>query len=291
MELFYQFFSNTAKTLLPGALGEVYSQAAASSSFTNPFLMYAIMGVTAFHLSIIRPSRKEHYRLLATSYQAKSLANFHNVLDYLDANNCVAVLVFSHQTGIQSFLDTFHSTSSEQHFGHFLDSLVSSIGVIRGIHAIIIPWWQTLLATEVGKIMMDTNYRNTSSEGRETHALSKLIEDAELTQGIRETYQECISGLQRHFNQQAHLSDEHLATPHTIFAWWMMAPPDFQRLLRERRPEALVVLAYYAVILHYRQKSWVIGNAGKTLVQGISLHLGSQWDRWLEWPQEQVLNG
>lgn len=48
-------------------------------------------------------------------------------------------------------------------------------------------------------------------------------------------------------------------------------------------------LAYYAVILHKRRNPWVIGDAGKYLLESTICHLGTYWDPWLEWPKSQIL--
>ena len=69
----------------------------------------------------------------------------------------------------------------------------------------------------------------------------------------------------------------------------MTSSHDYLRLLTEQRPEALILLAYYAVILHRRRRSWIIGDAGRLLITAISSHLGRHWQPLLEWPRQQVV--
>lgn len=61
-------------------------------------------------------------------------------------------------------------------------------------------------------------------------------------------------------------------------------------LLRQRRPEALAVLTYYAVLLHYAKDHWLVHDFGKFLIDSISDHLGEFWSDWLDWPRSVLAN-
>lgn len=288
MELFYHFLSETCKTLLPGELAEIYCRSATSCAISHPFLMYTAFAVSAFHLSTLRPGQEAYYKGLATSYQTKAIMTVATVLDHVNADNCLAVLLFSHQVGIHSFCDTFSQASSGSPFSSFAESLVHSIELMRGIYAVISPWWNTLLATQIGRILMDSQISHSSKPGDETLKLREMIDATELTEDARSTYRQSIASLQYQFDELHHISDDHLATPCAVFAWLMQASPELLRLLDERRPESLLVLAYYSVVLHHRRRSWVIGNAGSYLLVSISKHLGRRWQPCLEWPRQEI---
>ena len=287
MELFYHFLSDTCKTFLPGELAEIYCRSTTSCAIAYPFLMHTTLAVSAFHLSILRPSQQAYYKWLAVSYQAKALMNINTILDHVNADNCLAILLFSHQIGIHSFIDVFAHASSEGPFHSFLDRLVHIIGLMRGIYAVISPWWDTLLTTQIGPILMKS--QDSSKPGDETTRLRERIEAAQLTEDNRNTYRQSIIGLQHQFDALHHISEDHLATPSMVFAWLMRASSEFLRLLDERRPEPLVILAYYSVLLHRRRTSWVVSDAGRNLFVSISEHLGRWWEPWMEWPRREIL--
>ena len=73
-----------------------------------------------------------------------------------------------------------------------------------------------------------------------------------------------------------------------IFSWATLAPAKFTGLLAAKRPEALVVLGYYSLLLHYGRKTWQVGNAGAYILGIISNYLGRDWDHWLDYPQKMV---
>lgn len=126
------------------------------------------------------------------------------------------MLLFSHKIGVQSFLETFNQLSSENSFGKFLDSLVNSIGLLRGVHVVSSPWWRHLQTTEIGRILADTHFDHTETPGTETTDLTAFIEKAEIIEEHRSTYKETIVRLQRHFDQLHHVTEDYLATPRYI---------------------------------------------------------------------------
>ncbi|KAK3322793.1 hypothetical protein B0H66DRAFT_620616 [Apodospora peruviana] len=58
-----------------------------------------------------------------------------------------------------------------------------------------------------------------------------------------------------------------------------------QQELAGHGPEALVVLAHYAVLEHRARDCWVVGGAGRFLIEAIGRCLGREWEAWLGWPR------
>ena len=73
-----------------------------------------------------------------------------------------------------------------------------------------------------------------------------------------------------------------------ISGWAIAISSTLVNNLASKRPEALVIFAYYAVILHWHRNMWVIGNGGKVLIGSISNYLGPDWEALLRWPLTEV---
>jgi hypothetical protein len=73
-----------------------------------------------------------------------------------------------------------------------------------------------------------------------------------------------------------------------IFTWAMLASVEFMGLLKERTPEALVLLAYYAWLLHCGREEWQVGDAGVYVMGLVGDHLGEEWEEWLERPRREI---
>ena len=70
--------------------------------------------------------------------------------------------------------------------------------------------------------------------------------------------------------------------------WPITISAEYTELLDERRPEALVVMAYFSILLHGRRSFWAVGNAGRYLLAAVDEYLGERWAEWLAVPKEMV---
>lgn len=74
----------------------------------------------------------------------------------------------------------------------------------------------------------------------------------------------------------------------SITTWPLIIPVEFTDLLAQRRPEALVILAHWAVLLIHHRELWFVGNAARFIIESVKKHLGQYWEPWLEWPRSQL---
>lgn len=76
-------------------------------------------------------------------------------------------------------------------------------------------------------------------------------------------------------------------------AWLSAVPEEFVRLVELRVPEAMLILASYAVFLKRIQYMWWCKGAGEALLDVAKDVLGaggeSKWKEYLRWPIEEVL--
>lgn len=76
--------------------------------------------------------------------------------------------------------------------------------------------------------------------------------------------------------------------PRKITAWPTLLSAEYTELLVQRRPEALIILGYFSVLLHMCRYFWAIGNAGQILLGALEAYLPDQWRSWLEWPRMMI---
>jgi hypothetical protein len=92
--------------------------------------------------------------------------------------------------------------------------------------------------------------------------------------------------LQWAFDLSVRLPSQHV--PHAISGWHVMLPQEFGDVLKDRRPEALVILAYYGVLLHRARRYWICGGNGALMVGAIARQLGAEWAGVMRWPMEVI---
>lgn len=71
-------------------------------------------------------------------------------------------------------------------------------------------------------------------------------------------------------------------------AWLTLVPNEFAELVEERMPQALLVLAHYFVLLKRVDYMWWAKGKAESLLQTIRGVLGDGWDKWLQWPIDEI---
>ncbi|KAL6866324.1 hypothetical protein ACO1O0_002432 [Amphichorda felina] len=69
-----------------------------------------------------------------------------------------------------------------------------------------------------------------------------------------------------------------------IITWFTFVPDKFLDLGRQKRPRALVILAYYAVFLKIGNSIWWLKGIGQRSLRDICRHLGPEWSHLLKIP-------
>lgn len=76
-----------------------------------------------------------------------------------------------------------------------------------------------------------------------------------------------------------------------VLAWFSLIPEEFVRLVEASVPEAMLILASYAVVLKRLEYMWwCIGAAERLLAIALNaLGPEERWEEYLRWPIEKVL--
>ena len=217
--------------------------------------------------------------------QAISLFNASVFRDVVLETNCAAVLLFSSILGHHVLADTLckRDTDGIDKFStHFLHCIELQLGV----YTVATQAWPLLMKTELQSVLTNSaNFTSREPKGSQCADLVARIESAAcLCEEEKKAYQDAIGFLQVGFDA---LVEDELHRYQMLCSWTMLLSPTFKQFLAAKQPEALVVLAYYALLLHHGRSLWQVGDAGVYLFGIIREYLGSQWDDWLKKAQEQ----
>ena len=64
---------------------------------------------------------------------------------------------------------------------------------------------------------------------------------------------------------------------------------NYAQLIKRRVPQALVILAYYCVLLDILDSRWWIHGWSTRVLRDVLGSLDEQWRHWIEWPVQCVL--
>ncbi|KAL2444210.1 hypothetical protein ABEF95_015902 [Exophiala dermatitidis] len=268
-------------------------------ALTTPYLMHQLLASSALHLSRKIPESQNRYRAYATGLQTRALALFnesHPVLEVTRAN-CAPIFLFSSLVGLHAICETLHYQRDGAGAGagleEFVDRLVHGLSVYRGVLAVVEQSSHLLRDTELGpglersRILLQTVG---STGGGECDSLRSMI-DATDSYVSRTAYRDAVAHLQRVFEvQQRCVADGGAggADMPLLFTWPVLVSSEYLALLRHRQPEALVILAHYAVLLHRGRRFWLLGDGGQFLIESVCATLGPEWQKWLEFPKSAL---
>lgn len=71
---------------------------------------------------------------------------------------------------------------------------------------------------------------------------------------------------------------------HLIMAWLYLVESEFLAAAQAKQPIALIIVAYYAALLHQLNHCWLMYDWGLHLMDGVSKHLPAEYKHWLDWP-------
>ncbi|KAL3442963.1 hypothetical protein BJX65DRAFT_320994 [Aspergillus insuetus] len=258
-------------------------------SLGSPYLMYASLAFSARHLAYLHPERSPEFMHQAVTLQNRALALFKVDKLQVDKSNCVAILLFSAVVGHHLLADTLMERSQDGLSG-FLECYVHCARTHRGLHTIMMTAQPLLMKTELEPVLSRSiSFTSQDPKGMQCQTLRDwIIRAYSTTEGEREACLCAIKYLQLGFDALSPSSEDHSMRYQMLFLWSVLVPPEFISKLAAKQPFALVVLAYYALLLHHGRHMWQVGEAGEYLFGLIEGYLGSPFVDWLEYPRTGI---
>lgn len=262
-------------------------------AFSEPSLLHQLHAFSALHLAFQNPSHRQRYLVRAYQHQDKAFEKITSVLDSeLTQDNCHGVYAASIFLIICAFATL---PCSEIHNPRFnpIDSLGEIFTLMSGMAAILMASDKELRTGPLKDIFSEP-----SNHG---HSVSRLQEVSNQLMRAKEKLSDPLGDLydsnSLHAVDAASALIEAIAdgskntssTPaelRIVFVWPLWLTLSYLELLQRRHPSALVILAYYGVVLfHAEQTSWFLQQWAGSLLLGIREQLqGTPYYEMLEWP-------
>ncbi|KAK7458379.1 hypothetical protein CaCOL14_006812 [Colletotrichum acutatum] len=256
-----------------------------------PYLMDQVLAFTAAYKSTvtINEETKALYLTQATGLQTRAIGHLDFSGFQVNEDNVMALFCFSLLLGQQTLFEAFAAATS---IPTVLDKLVQCLTLHHGIRGIV--------AEAMGKFhghMQKVLPHNPAYSmengtqvlrGNECDSLLQRLTENEMNEQTRDVYIDVVKILQYLFDSVRSEESRRLIV---IQEWPVRVSQEYIRLLQQRRPEALVLLSYYAVLLHWAKDYWAVGGSGEFLIKATSDHLGTYWKEWLEWPNDMLKQG
>ena len=287
-DLFCHFFTQTSQTFqTESESGLLGISIVRQYLHLAPYLLHEILAIAALHLSLLEAARQDHYRNYASGLQTQALSLFNNAATTTNESHQVPSLIFSSLIGVHVLCDTLRYR--EDDLNVFLDRFTAFFRLHQGVRILASGSWAALRRHNDLKTWLHTLERvaEVANAGTECEQLREMVGSADIGPQSQEAYRLAIKHLQWAFDVDR-CAQTRPESKQMLFAWTILVPSGYIDLLMQRRPEALVVLAFYGVILHRYSDLWVVGDGGAFLIRSITTSLGSYWERWLAWPNAMI---
>jgi hypothetical protein len=252
--------------------------------------------VAALHRYVEDRSRTDLANI-ATYHRALALKDVQPTLSDVNTSDSssIPLFAFAGLTAIYAFgelnITLEHEGGEHDHIGH----LIACFRLSRGIGTIVKVREQEIQdswASEMINMSADTELENLRSTGLKfAHAdtLFEMINTHSRAPDDVVAYTDaavrCLEYIQLLMWQA---DQENPRIYHLIMTWPHEISPRCYELLELRDPVALVLLAYYAVLISMRKRLWWLARWPELLLKQIGSVLGAEWDPWLEWPRSML---
>jgi hypothetical protein len=178
----------------------------------------------------------------------------------------------------------------------FFEKIIQSIKLLQGVRSIVDGWWDFLVTSDIKDILKEAVTPNLEwsdeviirFEAFGVHILQSAGLDQTQTTVCDEAIKELITIYKSAFGKGSECSTQDQAAAKHATRWLINIPPAYTELLVQRKPEAMLILAHFAIILHKLRAGWTVGDAGQQLILAIEAHLEAPWYEVLSWPKSFI---
>ncbi|PQE26004.1 hypothetical protein CJF30_00000720 [Rutstroemia sp. NJR-2017a BBW] len=307
MELLHFWTMHTATEFIEFPTGqELLRTNVVELAFEYPFLMHEILALAALQLSQARPHKAVRYSQASSTHLAIALHLFQSEISHLTPANCHAVFIFISTVFVFAWTGQEQNIPSHLFFGpektlpsHDINfPQFQWVRLQRGTHNILKSQWATLSAGPFSPIFnpwakvsapeyippldpIDDLYLSSLSMAWSSTSSSTLP----ISQ--RRLLDHSLAMLRRAFGLWS--THKELAPLGVVMDWLVMIPDEVEGMFAEKVKEALLLVAYYCVLLHKMSHiQWMRGK-GIALLKSTLDALGPGWQKWTGWPIEVVL--
>ncbi|KAJ5654405.1 hypothetical protein N7490_001408 [Penicillium lividum] len=290
MELLHHYSTSTCYTISPlPVLQTVWRIRVPQFGFSFPFVLHGILALSALHLAYLRPERHAHYVTQAEFHHSQALQMVSAIIPNMNKENASAIYLFSSITCIISCA----KPRVTHEFWMIGDRDIEWLSLFRGTRSIIAAAEDTIKTGVLSPIFKNGSSRSRARNARPTSNLTYLND---LRQLLRDNvpnteelncYFDAIHDMSKSFASLEEDGYENCQTA-DVFIWLLQISDEYLYLLRQRKPEALVIFSYFCVITHYLEWAWWMQGLSHHIIRSIYHCLDEEHRCWLQWPVEQL---
>ncbi|KAL6707023.1 hypothetical protein ACN47E_004973 [Coniothyrium glycines] len=272
--------------------------------FKHNYVMHGILSLAALHIAYLHPMDRRLHMPTAAQHHALALGGFRKDMESIGPHNADALFASASLMFFYAFL-TFgklYNVDNENDSVAIRTSRVLGttwIPLVRGIKAVLDPTYEYVKNGPLQGTLTLSGWEEMDPDKQGCPDDPYLLRIRTTWQGDNnaQTYDETLHVLRKAVAWLAYFQglpkeaqaewgyNRDWSAP---FVWLSIAPEKYFVLQRQRQPLALLLFAYFGVLLQRLDGLWWLDSCGKSIVQAVDECLGSYWQSWMDWPLRVV---
>ncbi|KAK3673757.1 hypothetical protein LTR78_006310 [Recurvomyces mirabilis] len=268
---------------------QIWQEELPKVAFTADYCMHAVLGFSALHKAHTEPELAPALRTSAVDHLDKALVRYRENGGITTAENASAKFAFTWLVVLFAYAIPLSVPP--------IDAMVELFHLVKGVDTILAESWfwvsqgpfAPVLARGLGDAITLQPGRNPLPEGMDfglNHLDYMLGSEAMLTADRRGCAMILAELKQLYDNVLRPQAGVSVAS---ILCFPKQDSAPFGQLIKRRVPQALIILAYYCVLLDILDSRWWISGWSTRVLRDIMGTLAESWQNWIEWPISSVL--
>lgn len=293
MELLHHYTSSTCLDLGTLRNTQVWQVEIPRLALSHAFVMHGILAISAVHLATLQRQRRTELAQRAAMAEHMALTSLNELVSASQGKDIHSVFAFAgflppYLLAQSQWLDVPKGRIPSQNDGRphwFL--------MLRGLVGLLSRNWADLTKGPFRPLLIRTATpidRSRNPDDDHLSAIYPLLQaKVSASSEVKDILNTCRVALDELRRVAALPYSPCKTLGHTAVLWiWPGAVSDcFVQLIYERRPEALVILAHYCVLLKKLNSCWYLEGVGDAMLSTIEKLLGAKWKPHITWALKQ----
>ena len=285
----YTTQTSTSLWTKPG-MQQVWQQPFVAEALQHKFLLHGLLALAASHrLHLTLSDLPSSYQHQAIKHRALALKHTVPVFNHISPSNSTALFAPSSVIALLSLtVPPSDAPSSPSNMTAPLDALLEFFTLMRGVPTVLdsakVPIMQSHFAPLLDRQWHPHTYPLAPELAQQFEDVATVIRTRSPDTAAKEACTTALERLVRTYKTFPVVKDDE----GMAFVWSAGCPALFFELLRRREPAALVVLAYYLVMLSSIEQVWWLEGKARAVMEAITGCLPLSWQRYMVWPWDVV---
>ncbi|KAK5116650.1 hypothetical protein LTR62_007324 [Meristemomyces frigidus] len=266
---------------------QIWQEELPKVAFSADYCMHALLGFAALHRAHIEPEMAPLLRTSAVDHLDKALVRYRECGAITTAENASAKFAFTWLVVLFAYAVPPSVPP--------IDAMVELFHLVKGVDTILAESWfwvsqgpfAPVLARGLGEAM--AGRRTSLPEGMDfgLNHLDYMLGSEPMLSADRRCCGMILAELKQLYDNVVRPQPGLSVASILCFPKQDSAP--FGQLIKRRVPQALIILAYYCVILDILDTRWWISGWSARVLRDIMATLPESLQNWIEWPVSSVL--